>query len=255
MYKVVIIDDNKLTADSLAKLALWREYGCTVERVCYDSLAGKEAIMMIRPEIIISDIQLPGLNGLDIIDMVKPELPWTKVIFISAFDQFKYAQRALRLGAHDYLLKPFSQSAFSQSVKSAVEQLQKARRELEDAPPAQEAAEESDLPEKKLAKPIFNYIMQRIDQHITAEEVAAAFFMSTSRLDRFLKAHYGKGFRELRIELRMSMAKSLLVDVRYNVEDVGTKIGYKSYISFYRAFTREYGVSPTEYREQAQPKA
>lgn len=247
MYKVVIIDDNKPTADSLAKLPLWKEYNCGVERVCYDSMTGKEAILIIRPDIILSDIQMPGLNGLDIIDMLRSQFPDTKVIFMSAYDNFKYAQRAIRLGAHDYLLKPFSQDALRKSLKEAVEWLHGRRSE----PDGGDKPDDGDA-NRSLVQPIFQYINQRVDQHITAEEVASAFFMSVSRLDKLLKANCGKGFRELRIELRMAMARELLTDVRYRVDEIGIKVGYTSYVSFYRAFSREYGVSPTEYRERMQ---
>jgi len=241
MYRVVIIDDNKLIADALAAYPIWKENGCAVEAVCYDSTEGKRAIETVRPDIIITDIRMPGLSGLDLIDMVRGVVPKARVIFVSAYDQFEYAQRALRMGAQDYLLKPFSKETISDAVAGAVCYLD----EHENNGVPGEAG-------SPLLKPIIAYINARIDQHVTAEEVARAFYMSTSRLDKLIQKNTGGGFQRLHISLRMKRAKELMKDVRNNIEDVAQKTGYKNYASFYRAFTREYSMPPTEYRELMQ---
>ena len=240
MYRVVIIDDNKLIADALAAFPIWEENGCEVAAVCYDSMEGKRAIETLLPDIIITDIRMPGLDGLDLIDTVRGVVPHMRVIFVSAYDNFEYAQRALRMGAQDYLLKPFSREAIAQAVAGAVCHLDQ-----------HGASREKESP---LLKPIIEYISARIDRHVTAEEVARTFYMSTSRLDKLIQKEYGKGFQKLYISLHMNRAKELLLDVRNNIEDIAQKVGYKNYASFYRAFTREFSMSPTEYRDMMQRK-
>lgn len=244
MYRVVIIDDNKLIADALAAFPIWLENGCQVAAVCYDSTNGKRAIETLLPDIIITDIRMPGLDGLDMIDMVRGIVPHMRVIFVSAYDNFEYAQRALRMGAQDYLLKPFSKEAIEQAVLGAVCYLDE-----HEKPKEQKARGESPF-----LKPIIEYINERIERHVTAEEVARAFFMSTSRLDKLIQKEYGKGFQKLYISLHMNRAKELMLDVRNNIEDIAQKVGYKNYASFYRAFTREFSMSPTEYRDMMQRK-
>lgn len=239
MYRVVIIDDNKLVADTLAAFSIWEENGCRVEAVCYDSTEGKDAIESIVPDIIVTDIRMPGLGGLDLIDRVRGVVPEARVIFVSAYDHFEYAQRALRMGAQDYLLKPFSKETIREAVAGAVCY-------LDEHGNAQKQEEE-----QPLLQPIIDYINERIDRHVTAEEVARVFYMSTSRLDKLIQKSTGGGFQRLHISLRMKRAKELLKDVRNNIEDVAHKTGYKNYASFYRAFTREYTMSPTEYRDMS----
>ena len=247
MYRVVIIDDNKLIADALAAFPIWKDNGCRVEAVCYDSTDGKASIESILPDIIITDIRMPGLSGLDLIDTLKSVVPKARVIFISAYDQFEYAQRALRMGAQDYLLKPFSKETISDAIARAVCYLD----EHEKADAKDGGNEEENSP---LLQPIIAYINERIDQHVTAEEVARTFYMSTSRLDKLIQKSTGGGFQRLHISLRMKRAKELMKDVRNNIEDVAQKTGYKNYASFYRAFTREYSMPPTEYRDMMQRK-
>ena len=243
MDRVVIIDDNKLIADTLAAFSVWEENGCRVEAVCYDSTEGKGAIESLSPDIIVTDIRMPGLSGLDLIEMVRGVVPKARVIFVSAYDHFEYAQRALRMGAQDYLLKPFSKETIRKAVAGAVCYLDEHGK-----PDGQ------DEEEQPLLRPIIEYITERIDRHVTAEEVARTFYMSTSRLDKLIQKSTGSGFQRLHISLRMKRAKELMKDVRNNIEDVAQKTGYKNYASFYRAFTREFSMSPTEYRDMMQRK-
>lgn len=239
MYTAVIIDDNKMTADALSNLEIWKSLGVLIVDVCYDSTSGLNAILEKSPDLIMTDIRMPGMNGLDVVEKIKQTLPEAKVIVISAYDDFSYAQRALRLGALDYLVKPFSQDALMESVRRALAATEGSKKVDKDT-----------NQEPTLIAPIIQYMTERIDQHLTAEEVARVFYMSASRLDKLFRKYHGKGFREVRIELSMNKARNLLLDIRYSVEEIALKTGYKNYTSFYRAFTREFGSSPTEYRDQ-----
>lgn len=241
MYKVVIIDDNKVLADSLAAQPIWNDTNGIVVQVCYDSVTGKDAISRHMPELIITDIRLPGMNGLDLIQTVRETAQKARIIFISAYDEFQYAQRAIRLGAEDYLLKPFSQKAMEQAVYHAIQ----AMNETDGAQTEDDAA-------NLLIKPILAWVEEHLEQHITADMVAAEFYMSTSKLNKLLRKYNEKGFRETRMELRVKKAKAMLRDVRYSIDDIAKQTGFQSYASFYRAFVRVFTISPTKYRDSSQ---
>ncbi len=119
-YKVVIIDDNRYAAEMLAKTIDWGLLGCAVASVAFDGLSGRQAIVAAKPDIILSDINMPGMDGLRMIELVREILPEAKVIFISAYDQFDYALRALRVGAFDYVLKPVDRKKLTETVMKAV---------------------------------------------------------------------------------------------------------------------------------------
>lgn len=235
MYQVIILDDNKLTADALSRLPLWEELGCTVAAVCYNGVSGLQAIRENSPDIILTDIKMPGYDGLELIRQVKELVPEAAVIFMSAYDHFTYVQQALRLGALDYLLKPFTQDELAASVSKAVAAL-----------PSR--LSEDEAPIEQLVAPIIQYVWEHLEEHVTAESTAQALYMSISRLDKLIKLYNGAGFRELRISLRMKRAKELLRSIHYRIEEVAQKVGYKNYASFYRAFVREFNMTPMEYR-------
>lgn len=240
MYKVIIIDDNKLTADSLGQLPIWEMMDCYVAGIYYDGVTGRNAILAERPEIILSDIHLPGMSGLEMMQLVIERLPDTRVIFMSAYDDFSYIYGAMRLKAEDYLLKPFLVDDLKKVVEGVLQNMK-----VQESPAPEENFE---MVKTVLVQPIIDYITEHSGEYITAENTAATFYMSVSKLNKLLLLHTGCGFRELLIQTRMKNAKKYLLDVRYTVEDVATLVGYKNYMSFYRAFTRELGISPSEYR-------
>lgn len=244
MYKVIIIDDNKLLADSLAALEIWNRLDLKVIDVCYNGVVGKESILRHHPHLVIADIRLPGMDGLDLISMIMDRLPQTRVIFMSAYSDFSYLKKAMQLRAEDYLLKPFDTDEFGKTLESTVVQLRKS------SPRVEEESIEDNSNLDLVMQPIIGYVKKRLDSRVTAEEVAEAFCMGTSKLDRLIKEYTGAGFRELRIKLCIEKAKELLMDVRYSVEDVACYVGYKNYVTFYRAFSRECGCAPSEYRDQ-----
>lgn len=245
MHSVLIIDDNRISADAIAELNVWNELNCRIVGVCYDSETGKEAITKYRPDILLCDIKMPGDSGLDLMEKLRAELEGSCVIFMSAYDKFAYAQQAVRLGAHYYLLKPFSAEELSDAVLSAIDKLSSRGSAGDDEDVNLSEGEE---PVNEIVKPIIAYMESHIDEHLNAEDIAAMFRMSTSKLDKTFKKHFGRGYREVRISLRIKKAKKLLMDIRYGVEEVAIKVGYKNYASFYRAFIRECGISPTDYR-------
>lgn len=238
MYSVVIIDDNRLSADTLASLSVWKEMDCCVIDICYDGFSGKDSILEKKPDIIIADIQMPGLNGIDLFSAIKQYLPNTKVIYISAYNDFEYAQKAIRVGASDYLLKPFSMDSLRQAIERTVGNASK------DEGIGRIGAGQDSLDEVKA------YISAHLDSSCTIEDVAEAFHISPSTFERYLLRRTGLGFRDLKTNIRMERAKVLIMDVRNSMDDVARMIGYKSYQSFYRAFIKETGLSPLGYREQ-----
>lgn len=107
LIKVLIADDEWIIRDGLVNFP-WKDYGCEVVAEAED---GDEALQMAKvyqPDIILSDIKMPGLNGLSFIKAAKKHCLSAKVIIITGYDDFEFAQKAIKLGVYEYLLKPIS---------------------------------------------------------------------------------------------------------------------------------------------------
>lgn len=87
--KVVIIDDNPVTVRSLTSTIAWEERGCVVAGTATDGEMGRELVLRVRPDILLLDIQMPQLDGLEMLSQVRSAVPECKVIIITGYDQFQ----------------------------------------------------------------------------------------------------------------------------------------------------------------------
>ena len=120
MYTVVLADDEAVILDGIKRLIDWSKFDC--EGVA-EATNGQDLFTFIeqkRPQIVISDIKMPKMTGLDVIKECKEREYETKFIFISGFQEFKYAQSAIQYGAVDYLLKPVAPDNLREAIKKAI---------------------------------------------------------------------------------------------------------------------------------------
>lgn len=106
MYKVFLVEDENVVREGIRKNILWEQYGFQYTGDASDGELALPLIRKIQPDLLITDIKMPFMNGLSLIDLVRKELPRTKIVIISGYDDFSYAQQAIRMGVEQYLLKP-----------------------------------------------------------------------------------------------------------------------------------------------------
>ena len=131
LKKVMIVDDNHLAVEGIYKNINWEDLGAEVVVMQYDGLSALSAVKEEPIDLIISDIEMPGLNGLEMSKEVIQINPHIKIILISAFDEFEYAKQAVRLGAYDYVEKPIDYDYLTSMVKNALLLIDKERNNLE----------------------------------------------------------------------------------------------------------------------------
>lgn len=129
MYRVVIADDEPLIIRGLRKMMDWESMNTQVVGDALDGDQLLELLEQVKPDIVISDIAMPGKSGLDIIRVVKERELNTKVIFVSGFQEFDYAKAAVTYGAVDYLLKPVTVEELEKAIGRAKEMLEQERPE------------------------------------------------------------------------------------------------------------------------------
>ena len=121
MNKVIIVEDDRIIRRSLS-MAPWKEHGFLLAGEAADGESALDLIEKEQPQVVISDISMPFMNGLDMARSIKETSPHTKVIFLTGFEDFKYAQEAVQLKAFDYLLKPVKIDDLIEKVKNAAEE-------------------------------------------------------------------------------------------------------------------------------------
>lgn len=116
MYSVVIIDDEKLVINSLALGFDWQETNFEIIETFQSSMEARKKVPLLKPDLILCDIKMPHLSGLELMAQIQSELPLTRFIFITGYEDFTYAKQAIRLGASDYIVKPVEDDELIESL-------------------------------------------------------------------------------------------------------------------------------------------
>ena len=106
MFKVFLVEDENVVREGIRKNIQWEQYGFQYTGDASDGELALPMIREIQPDLLITDIKMPFMDGLTLIKLVRSELPRTKIVIISGYDDFTYAQQAIRMGVDQYLLKP-----------------------------------------------------------------------------------------------------------------------------------------------------
>lgn len=106
LYKVILVDDETVVREGLQKTIQWGDHGFELIGDYANGRDAWEAIEKRQPDLVISDISMPFMDGLELAGMVTAQYPYIKMIILTGFDEFEYAQKALRLKVADFILKP-----------------------------------------------------------------------------------------------------------------------------------------------------
>lgn len=125
--KVVLCDDEYIVVEALKVLVDWQSLGMELIGTAQDGVQALSLVREHKPDIVLSDIRMPGLDGLQLIEIIKEELPSTACVIFSGFNDYHYVKQAIQIGVIDYLEKPITEAAIEkalQKVKAALLQQQ-----------------------------------------------------------------------------------------------------------------------------------
>jgi len=131
MFKVLLVEDKPYVLEDIKNILKWEDYGFEVIGTAQN---GEDALNLMRrtlPDIIFSDIEMPDVNGFQLLEKVNSRYSGIVMVFISAYDKFSYAQDAIRLGAFDYLLKPVEKENLIDVLKKVSIKLKKQTEEMD----------------------------------------------------------------------------------------------------------------------------
>ena len=119
MKKIMIVDDNSLSAYGIEKSIDWDALDARIVHIRYNGKSAIEALKEEAVDVIISDIEMPDLDGISMAKLAIAINPFVKVILISAYDRFDYAKRAIRIGVYDYIEKPVDYEYLKEKICGA----------------------------------------------------------------------------------------------------------------------------------------
>ena len=240
-YRVVIIDDEMIIREGLQKVVKWADFNCEVAGTAADARSGAALIREVRPDILITDICMPGQSGLVMLAGLRSEFPDMQVTVLTGYREFTYAQEAIRLGVTRFLLKPSKMAEINEALTVMVEKLK------DREPSSGDQNTGSFIVNQAIA-----YMEKHYSEKLTLQDVAEVCYVSQWHLSKLLNKYSEQSFYDLLNGIRINAAKELLRDPSLRVGDVGMRVGYVDSAHFARIFKKIAGCSANEYRNHMQ---
>lgn len=244
MFRIYLADDEMWVMIGLKKLIEKSELPFRVIGEANNGVLALEEIKEKKPDLLITDIRMPGLSGLELLERIGKEKLETKVIFISGYAEFEYAQAAVRMGAFDYLLKPVEEEQLDAVLGRFQTELERAGR-FE----AADDEEESGSVNRSVLSQIIEEIQKHYTENITLSGMSEKYGISVGHLSSLLKAELGISFTEYITSKRIQKARELLADFNLSIDEIAERVGYNDYFYFIKVFKKHMGISPSKYRK------
>ncbi len=263
MIRLLIADDEQLEREALVDMVNRRFMEQEVVlHVAENGRKAADTAVLWGADLILMDIEMPGMNGLDAARAVMSQRPDCRVIFVTAYSLFQYAHEAVHLGACDYLLKPVDPDELEASIRRAIRQIETERKLHALAPlpqepeaAAPEAAAPREEPENNQAALVMAHVRRYLEDNymfdISLDSVGEILHISPAYLSAQFKKYQKMNFLDCLTELRINAAKELLKDPFRSSAEVASMVGYEDASYFARAFKKRTGTTPTQYRKQA----
>jgi two-component system response regulator YesN len=238
---VIIIDDEPKIRYGLqhfiAKQAAWN-----VVATFENAITALDYLEQHHVDVILTDIKMPQMNGLEMIAQIREKNLQTYVVIISGYSDFRFAQQAIELGVFRYMLKPTD----PREVLQVLEQIEKSR-----ACKKVEVVEEKTPVGNLLVRKAVEYIEENYATKISLKDVASHLYVTPNYLSNLFKHHTGENMSSYILEYRMNKAKEYLRRPEYTVKEISDMVGIETVSYFSINFKKKFGCTPSEYRNCA----
>lgn len=250
MLKVLVVDDEVFVRRGIVMETDWAALDCMVVGEADNGRSGMAAAKKYEPDLIISDIRMPQMDGIEMLRGLREEGCRAAVIFLTAYSDFSYAQSAIKLLASDYLLKPFEDGELEAAVGRVKERMDLARKERETEREQKLSLSMLRAGEKsKYVAEAIAYISQHYgDDDLCVGVIADSLGISEGHLSHVFKKETDYTVMAYITRYRMKAAMKLLSDCRNKVYEVAELVGYHDITYFSSSFKKVVGVSPSEYQ-------
>lgn len=250
MIQILIADDEYMEREMLSGILEGRFGSEALVRMAENGRQAIDIATFWKPDVVLMDIEMPGINGIDAARRIVEVRPGVKLIFVTAYGVFTYAQEAVKLEACDYILKPVQAEEVLRAVCRALGQAESHRQLQEMAPQMQDPRAGSDKTSALMGR-VQEYLRHNYMLcDISLDSVSAIAGINASYFSSLFKRHMGVNFVDYLTDLRMQAAKELLEDPLRSAAEVASLVGYENASYFTRAFKKKTGMTPTEYRRQ-----
>lgn len=249
MVRIVVIDDEQLIRRGLQKIIEMSGGNYELVGEAADGEEGRKLLLRLAPDIAVVDVKMPKKNGLEMIEeYVAQGLGKTRFIVLSAYDDYAYTRKAIKLGICDYLLKPVNRFDFLRQLEETAGLLRKERAVGGEG--GERGAGDDGGAAADAVKRAMEYIDRCFYQELTLACMAEKVHMHPNYFGNLFKKKTGVSYLAYLTGVRMEKARELLDNPNLKVYEVCQIVGYYSPRHFSKVFKRHVNMTPNEYRER-----
>lgn len=241
MKKLLIVDDEAITREYIRYVVSENHQDVLIK----EAKNGNEAIELVKefsPDLVLMDIRMPELDGLKAVEKIRKFDMDVKIAILTAHDEFTYAQKAVRLNAVDYLLKPLSPEDLVDFINTYLYEpdINETKTALING---------NQKPEDKHISNAKDYINKNHDKKIYLNDVAEYVGFSPYYFSRLFKKSTGMNLSEYINRFRIEKAKELMQNFDLSLKEISEKVGYEDFSYFSTVFQRYEDELPSKYRK------
>lgn len=253
MYSILIVEDEPIIRRGIASLIDFESLGISTVQEVENGEQALEKIREEAPDILLTDINMPKMDGITLAQLVRSEYPQMRIIFLTGYDYVDYLLSAVKIGVEDYILKPISKSDVSEIIVKLVSSLQKERKdkEIEKVLEKITTVDTQDNIAKNNYKELIQNIIEEsyTDSQFTLSVLSEKLDLSSGYLSIMFKKNFGIPFQDYLLQKRMEKAKLLLLTTELKNYEIAEQVGFEDVNYFITKFKKYYQITPKQYRE------
>lgn len=246
----VLAEDEKLLLDNLEKKVIQSETGFAVAGKAQTGTQALELVKNLRPDLLITDIRMPVMDGMELIKNVRNEVSETEIIIVSGYSEFDYARTAIQYSVFDYLLKPIDADELKNSLRRLHEKYLQEERDYNNVF-TEEMVKKTP---GEIAALLKDFILRHCGEDINLNVIARNMNYSPSYLTKIFSQETGQTPSKFITGVRMQKAQQMLLkNPELSIKQISEMTGFHDQGYFSRIFKKQTGRSPFEFRGQEEP--
>lgn len=246
MLNVMIVDDEPFFIEGLKVLIDWHLFGFNVIATAQDGEEAIEKIVALKPDIVLTDIKMPEIEGTEVIRRCVKELGIkSKFIIISGYDDFSFAQGSMKYGVRHYLLKPVDEDALIDALLDIKNNFYNNHAPKEN-PESAEAILRTHT--ENIVTKVENYVKSNFNEEISLKMISEKFYINPVYLGQIFFKKHNLYFNDYLANIRIEHAKKLLLSTDLKIYEIAELTGFKSADYFVSKFKKIINDTPTNFR-------
>ena len=251
MYRVLIAEDEDIIRKGIAYTMDWVSMGCTIVGEAANGKEGVEKIKELSPDIVLADIMMPMMNGIEMIRKGQ-EIADFKAIIMTSYADFEYAKKAIELGVSAYLMKPVDEEELKKNISKIITEIEK-ENQLRQLTSKIKTADDIDAlfikseGDNDYIQKVLKETRERYSEKISLETFSEELGVSGSYLSRKFKEATGQTYLDFLNKYRVQQAIKLLETGTYKIYEVSEMTGFSDYKYFSTVFKKYTDRSPSDF--------